>query len=232
MLLEDVHPMHDHFKAPFSRPRHKVLGLVCFKHPWDELHWLSNRTYWNGMIEPDVRIQTNLKYFFCWHQVKFHEMSRSRSYSPYLPLPALCAIPEAAIWHVSNLLTYPISLFVAYQTYKLQPDVTQRLSWLSWQMLVAERTVLYLMAFLDITQYGVEDHVREAKYRILSALFLPSPEGRLVLLERHLTPLIRELSVQNIAQKTNYGVEEAKALLDYVLQIDLGEILRLSLVRL
>lgn len=73
------------------------------------------------------------------------------------------------------------------------------------------------MVFLDAARYRLQSNVWENEYRIWNTRVLPSPEGPLVPLPRPLIQLIRELGVQNIVRDTEYGVEEAKALLFYVL---------------
>lgn len=76
------------------------------------------------------------------------------------------------------------------------------------------------MAFLDTAGYGLQANIREADHRIWNDRTLPSPEDRLVPLPWHLNQPIRELGVQNIVWDTEYKMEEAEAVLDYVLRLE------------
>lgn len=101
-LLSDLYMLHGDPRSSFSPGEHNHLGLMCFKPPYDQLYWITNRVYGNDMIEPDGRIRTKLKFFFCLHQVEFHDTPPNRRPSVYLHMQMeffnkLIPLPRASL---------------------------------------------------------------------------------------------------------------------------------------
>lgn len=68
-LFSDLYVLHGDPWSEFPLSDYNLLGLLCFKLPYEQLYWITNKYFWNNMIEPDGRIRTSLKYVLCWHQV-------------------------------------------------------------------------------------------------------------------------------------------------------------------
>ncbi|CAN8076115.1 unnamed protein product [Agarophyton chilense] len=85
-LLSDIYKDFISPHVRFPPAGHNLLGLMCFGPPYDRQFWMFNRVFWNEMHEPDGRLRQSLEIFFCWHQVKFHEMSTAKLSPLYLSL--------------------------------------------------------------------------------------------------------------------------------------------------
>lgn len=165
-IFSDFYLLRSDLWSLFSPGQHNLLCLISFKPLHDHLYWLANTTYWNDMIEPDSRVRTNLKLFFCLQQVEVSYMPLNCRPSVYLQMPSASTGPEAALWHVSILSIVPTPAIVAYNTRQLQGEFHQRLTWLPWQVAFVEGAVSCLMNFLDTAQNGVYADFREHSDRI------------------------------------------------------------------
>lgn len=68
-LLSDLSMLYGDPRFETHLVDQHLLGLICFSTLYDQLCWTTNKCFSNDMIEPEGRIQSNLKFVFSWHQV-------------------------------------------------------------------------------------------------------------------------------------------------------------------
>lgn len=191
--------------------RHNLLELIMFEALLDELYWLR-RSLWGDNAATEARIRSSLGYFYCWHNVEFHDLAPSDRIGAYMPIPT-----GWKDYDVSRNLSVPTPPILVYHTTEVlnSGPFSDRV----FQIVYAEWALFSFMAFLQAAINGVSVYTRDRDARLYEMDEGPH-YGRLLPLPLGLVDLIRGMGLQNILRGSRIPTAGAERALRLSVETD------------